>query len=495
MKWLWIDSLCIIQDDAADWRQEASNMANIYKHALLCVKADAARDARGGLFQHRQESEVTPLEIRFPAMAETYVAVRDGWDSIAWLQEGRLAKRAWCVQERQLARRVLHFTRNELFWECCAKSPTISSETFPTGVPLGLSSTTQSREYFHHVVKYQSLLSGKETTSDAVHEVWDRLCQAYSSKDISFITDKLVALSGLAREFHVLLRNDRYVAGHWYSMLPGSLLWRTTSSKRLRPLPGASKQTTWVAPSWSWLSANHPVRFGRIDRSDALASVLDADVQAAGEDTMAALESASLTMRGFVRRLTIYPDWKPASVIYNDWHRLVTEEGHEFVHRQPGTTGGFNFNLDDDGRPSRIDALFLLLGYEGRLSSQTGEQASIELKGLLLEPTADRGRYKRVGTLEIYGGSAVAMRYKMTQSVDGEGNKEAWLKLYDAVDPGGFLLDTDDDQQKARRSKRIEALVEAMAQGNDLASRLYAGDGEYDQALFSRLETQDIVLI
>jgi hypothetical protein len=36
ISFLWIDSLCIIQDDAADWEAESGNMASIYENSYLC---------------------------------------------------------------------------------------------------------------------------------------------------------------------------------------------------------------------------------------------------------------------------------------------------------------------------------------------------------------------------------------------------------------------------------------------------------------------------
>ncbi|KAL9020852.1 MAG: hypothetical protein Q9185_001923 [Variospora sp. 1 TL-2023] len=49
--WLWIDSLCIIQDSDTDWEHEALETHKVYKHEFLNISTDAAVDAQGGLFQ------------------------------------------------------------------------------------------------------------------------------------------------------------------------------------------------------------------------------------------------------------------------------------------------------------------------------------------------------------------------------------------------------------------------------------------------------------
>ncbi|OAG01582.1 uncharacterized protein CC84DRAFT_1228730 [Paraphaeosphaeria sporulosa] len=79
VKWLWIDSLCIIEGDDSDGRHGTCNVANIYKHATLRVAADAAKDARGGLFQFRRDFELTPLKNTFQVYRKrTWPSAMDG---------------------------------------------------------------------------------------------------------------------------------------------------------------------------------------------------------------------------------------------------------------------------------------------------------------------------------------------------------------------------------------------------------------------------------
>lgn len=52
-RYIWIDSLCIVQDDEADWAKESMLMASVYRNALCNIAATGAEDSQGGLFHQR----------------------------------------------------------------------------------------------------------------------------------------------------------------------------------------------------------------------------------------------------------------------------------------------------------------------------------------------------------------------------------------------------------------------------------------------------------
>lgn len=125
IRFLWIDSLCIIQDskDQEDWLKESVVMGDIYRHAYCNIAATAAPDGRTGCFLDRNPILAQPFRVRI-----------DGWPGphsksniyhvapqVFWQQgllQAPLLQRAWVVQERTLAPRVIHFGRGQLFWEC-----------------------------------------------------------------------------------------------------------------------------------------------------------------------------------------------------------------------------------------------------------------------------------------------------------------------------------------------------------------------------------------
>ena len=62
IQYIWIDSLCVIQDDESDWPTEATKMAGIYANTELVISAASSSDGTGGLFNTRKPVEVIASE-------------------------------------------------------------------------------------------------------------------------------------------------------------------------------------------------------------------------------------------------------------------------------------------------------------------------------------------------------------------------------------------------------------------------------------------------
>ena len=114
--YLWIDSLCIIQDSPCDWEKEAGRMAVVYAGSVCTLSALGSKDSNGGFFRvkkkesdfvFRYDLDLGAQRIRvFPCEPNT------------WQLHGPLMDRAWTLQERELSRRILYFSRDQLLWEC-----------------------------------------------------------------------------------------------------------------------------------------------------------------------------------------------------------------------------------------------------------------------------------------------------------------------------------------------------------------------------------------
>ena len=164
--YLWVDSLCIIQDNAQDWRRQSALMADIYQGSWCSIAATGAVDGSGGLFQFSDRVPI-PLQrlyVSIPGdkddplwkfgdkdddedwLFEPHPNEHSRWrgfapgiyevcDTDMWyrnIADSPLGHRAWIVQERLLASRVLHFAQDELFWEC---NKLKACERYPCGIP------------------------------------------------------------------------------------------------------------------------------------------------------------------------------------------------------------------------------------------------------------------------------------------------------------------------------------------------------------------------
>lgn len=119
IQYLWVDSLCIIQDDEEDWSYEAKRMALVYEGAYFTIAATAAEDGTQGLFTPRfpQDLVEVPCDPLDPTAGSVYVGVKDR-TAIFEMFKGPLNNRAWVLQERLFSRRTVHFASDQLYWEC-----------------------------------------------------------------------------------------------------------------------------------------------------------------------------------------------------------------------------------------------------------------------------------------------------------------------------------------------------------------------------------------
>ena len=132
LRFLWIDALCIVQDDLADWAREAARMADVYGSAHLTIAATSAESSTDGFLERPQETAASiPYYVGTciePAgcLVMTYQRKQDSW--YASVEMARWNSRGWTFQERLLSKRVLHFTEKRLFWECRMTEATEENE-------------------------------------------------------------------------------------------------------------------------------------------------------------------------------------------------------------------------------------------------------------------------------------------------------------------------------------------------------------------------------
>ena len=114
--YLWIDSLCIIQDSPDDWAKEAARMAVVYAGSICTLSALGSRDSNGGFF--RRAEKKTDFVFRYDLNLGSQRIRVFPCEPNTWSLDGPLMRRAWTLQERALSNRILHFSRDELLWEC-----------------------------------------------------------------------------------------------------------------------------------------------------------------------------------------------------------------------------------------------------------------------------------------------------------------------------------------------------------------------------------------
>ena len=297
---IWIDCLCIVQDDKEDLAAELIKMPEIYKNAYVTISASSASNCREGFLSPRYPStEDLTLQYECP----------DGQIGNIYMFEERIGNkddpirtRAWCLQERILSPRLLDFSSQQLQWKCN------SLNRFDGGY----ASYTQNN------------LLGRVHTDDVKHaimEIWSENVDQYAKCSLSFPADKLVAIGAMASHIGDALKMT-YLAGLWREVLPEQLLWHNRNEP-------AARLQEYRAPSWSWASIDAPVVFRRYwmsypDMGRFTIEILETSVQLlSAEHLYGPVLSAKLVLEGRLvkalwyvnRRDCIAVDTRPLAVL------------------------------------------------------------------------------------------------------------------------------------------------------------------------------------
>lgn len=226
--YIWIDSLCIVQDEISDWEQESALMGDVYRNGVVNIAATGNADFGGGLFQRRDPQWVTPSRIclrhKSRTMNYAVMPLRKVWHH--WVTASALNKRGWVLQERLLSPRTIHMGK-QLFWECREGR---ACETHPK--PIRYISTKP--DFFISNLDMGNSLKDLSRAADTP-SFWFDLIKEYGACNITKQEDKLYALVGVAKFLQPIL-NDVYLAGLWQKDLPYNLTWRIEGEeKRGRP--------------------------------------------------------------------------------------------------------------------------------------------------------------------------------------------------------------------------------------------------------------------
>lgn len=231
-------------------------MKNTYKNALLTIAAAGAKDSSIGCFRPRN-----PILIETPRVQPSLSGLSSEplciVDRNLWkigIDYSPLLAHASVVQERFLSSRILYFGQKQISWECCHYD---TCETFPVG-RHGLFSTPPN--------------NGPKKVRHSGHmhsKIWLTAAQCYSEALLTKPSGKLIAISSIAEEMQLLLK-DEYLAGIWKRDFGEHLSWRLKQTRQTRP--------TYRAPTWSWLSVDGALELNRPWGARMLVEILEVHV-------------------------------------------------------------------------------------------------------------------------------------------------------------------------------------------------------------------------
>ncbi|KAI1199906.1 HET-domain-containing protein [Nemania serpens] len=324
--YIWIDSLCIIQDSKEDWDIAGSRMDQIYANSWLTIAADAAENGKAGFIHSSARGDLRaksrklvclgpggkPGEIfvrpwrefgTLGGFGRHYTAIeREGVAPSEKLtnQGSFLLQRGWVLQETLLPHRIIHFLPDEVTWRCAAVS------------------RCECQPGRHDKVVHEplDLERPREIDPDDLKEYWKEVIEQYTQRQLTFSSDRLAALAGIASRAHLASPDARYYAGLWSDTLPSTLLWTVErrveygmlcdyDSRRIKPC---------IAPTWSWASITGHVNFlfwkrnferGKWANSPPDMSVIAINCVPIGQNKYGAVRDATLMAEGYICNVRI----------------------------------------------------------------------------------------------------------------------------------------------------------------------------------------------
>lgn len=349
MQYLWIDSLCIIQDSSTDWEVESSRMAEIYHQSALTLSAANSAGATQGFLRQRTPSAQRAVRVECAHQHVFYInpPISNYDDDV---EKGPLARRGWVLQERVLSRRNLFFGVDQSHWECqtsrfSENTPTVNQEItdISGGVssfrslfslsPAGGGTTTASTgpratlsnifpQFPPEQKTVQSMKSPPKTDHEIkIYNLWYHLVGEFTKRSLTVGDDKLPALSGIVTVFSAALNNSRggrqstnadddqsiYAAGLWAGDFERGLLWKNFG-------PTLEAQAKMRAPSWSWTCVDGPVQLGR-EMEGQVCDFRDARCEigrGGGRDLFGKVETGRLRLTGRLGLVPVLETMGPA---------------------------------------------------------------------------------------------------------------------------------------------------------------------------------------
>lgn len=377
IRYIWIDSLCILQDSKEDWEREASSMRDVYVNSCCNIAAAASTDPHGGLFRSRNASDIQYGMVWSNAIVSTgqfyHVLDEAYWNR--QVSDAVLHRRGWVLQERLLPPRTLHFTEHQIFWECFLDQ---KCEAFPCGPPAFLSAAISKPSFELQDFRSQ----GPPGSGGSAIAMWKDIASRYTRCALTVPDDKLVALSALAKLYQDATGDD-YIAGLWKSHILEGMNWYV-----IRPTKRAFSE--YRAPSWSWAATDGAVEL-RGSPSPYLARVLDVQIVRSTLDPTGQVYAGYIDLEAVV-----------IPAIYNKGDSRSSSSHLKIGNHDFRGTWAYQDNLGD-GFEDGCEVHCLALThrpYRSTLGSLV--EHGVWFEGIFLRPIPDtQNSYTRIGYFEI----------------------------------------------------------------------------------------------
>lgn len=308
IRYLWMDALCILQDNKADWEKESSTMSRIYSEAFVTICAVSSTSCRESFLTRDRHHVVINFQSSLPPkISGSYSLVASGTcnDLFGWpdldIHETTWSSRGWTLQEKVLSRRRLFFGESMIHLECSKFLVSENGYRFQ-----------RDDERLTSLRPEENGIIGK--ILNPYYEAWDSLIRFdHGNRQYTNESDRLPGISGLARYFSEMYK-DTYLAGLWKNDLPYAFLWHfhtNMNPKLAMDIPGLVKRLRdpdpYIAPSWSPVRRDGSfIEDGITARRQALerdavrneCEILEVETQPIGKNDWGRIRAGFIRIRG-----------------------------------------------------------------------------------------------------------------------------------------------------------------------------------------------------
>ena len=392
--YLWIDALCIVQDDIDEWQREAAKMHHIYSGSSLTIAASDSKDSSVGCFTNNfslprpsidyllqsqskehgvHHSRNADSNHQSPEGAYVVSLGMPGWSSkvMARVQLGtpwsaqrtkNLSTRGWVLQEQLLSSRIVHCMRSDVHWQC--------RHTYKT----------QAGQIIDNEALLEDGNNFAYSPSKMQERTWCNWMEDYSTRNFSITDDRIPALTGIVNHY-ATLAGDSHLLGLWKKTFARDLLWIRVGDIKGDPCPNT--------PSWTWLSCYAPIEIDpfTIDMLDESPKedhivLLEGEVIWSGPPMTSKIQSSRLVISGPLQMLRFRVDPKSKAKFNPPYFHLEGED-LDISDPVPWTCIG-QFDTDEPSPGEYVDYPCLLVR-----TRKHSDQGRFKEAFLILDPVGD----------------------------------------------------------------------------------------------------------
>ncbi|KAI2464531.1 heterokaryon incompatibility protein-domain-containing protein [Annulohypoxylon bovei var. microspora] len=357
LSYLWVDALCIIQDDGEDWEKESIQMGRIYEHAHVTFFTLSSNSCLQGFLERPPPRLRIPFRSRInPLIAGAWgvrlINIDSNWSGTVANDDSYIEKdletsnwgtRGWTYQEQALSKACIWFGGSRMHFLCPEWSYTEGDGTPSRAIP-----------HF----QLESIYAPDKSPDELCWSWYANVVEQFTARLFTNQTDLFPAISGLAQNFHRLLGGD-YLAGIWMTDLHKGL-WFSCVKQPAPSFPALVEQlarpAVYIAPSWSWAPDIYLRPYVKGVRKAY--RKIEKEMTLAGVDQFGRLKGGSLKVTGRICQLQLSPDRVRNSEFPDDGELVADSEDRAI------------FKCECDWAGSLIDVgdhvVLLLLGHTQR---------------------------------------------------------------------------------------------------------------------------------